>query len=267
MELGITGKIALVIGGSRGNGKAVAQELARNGCRVIVLARDKDRLDRAVAQIRAEGGEAFALTGDGTEKAGIAKLFAAARANWGAPDILVYNNSGPPNHSFQESDDEDFYEAYKRVIMGFTWCVREAMPDMKARNWGRIVTLGSICVKEMHQQLPLVLHNSLRPAGVGLSKTLANDLGRWNITVNTIGIGTIEGEEGTTFHTNYNALAAREGITYEEAVRRRVEGSAIKRAGRPDEVGSLCAFLCSERAAYITGQTILLDGGRVQSLL
>jgi 3-oxoacyl-[acyl-carrier protein] reductase len=145
--------------------------------------------------------------------------------------------------------------------MGFTWAAREVVPAMKGNSWGRIVTLGSLCAKEPHKDFPMALHNFGRPAQVGLSKTLANELGQFGITVNTIATGMLD-------HDGFAVARAYDrNLSAEEIYRLRIKDIPLKRTDTARELGDLCAFLCSERAAFLTGQTILLDGGRVGSLM
>lgn len=268
MDLGIAGKVALVTGGSRGLGLACAERLGQEGCRVVLAARDPDRLQRAVDRLREQGAEAHGFPADIATSEGISTLVSQLEAEGLEPDILVFNNSGPPNPNFEDATDEDYLVAYQRMVMAFNWAAKATLPAMKKRRWGRIVTLGSYCVKEPHSELKMVLHNLIRPAAVGLSKTIADEVGEFGITVNTIGTGTIDGgDEDSTFRVNYRKRAKERGITFEEMKAIRVEPIPMKRAGEPSEVAGLCAYLSSDLAGFITGQTILIDGGKARSFL
>ena len=263
MDLNLAGKVALVTGATRGIGRFVAAELGREGCRVVVVGRSQETLDAALEAMRAEGSEVAGVTADATTRDGVARIFSFARETFGAPEIVVFNNGGPPDHSFAQAKDEDYEEAYRRIVLAFAWCVQEAAPAMKERRWGRIVTLGSMCVKEVHRALPLVLHNLVRPAAVGLSKTISDELAPFGIAVNTIGTGSFDtGEEDSSFRVNYRRAAALRGIAFEDMVAQRVGPIPAQRLGKGEELAALAAFLCSDRAGYITGQTIVIDGGR-----
>lgn len=262
MDLGLKDKVALVTGASRGLGKAVAEELAQEGCKVALMARDPAKLAPVVDGLRAEGLEAMGVTGDLLNQEQVSNAWSEVRAAFGDPDIFVYNNGGPANVFFEDATDEDFLQAQEITVRGFLWSMREALPAMKRKGWGRVVTLGSLCVKEPHKEFPLVLHNTFRLAQLGMSKTLANEYGPFGITVNTIATGTIS-HDGDSFVRAY-AAAEQRGLSKEEADRRRIANVPVGRLGRADEMGALCAFLCSDRAGYITGQAIYLDGGRTQ---
>lgn len=268
MDLGIAGKVALVTGGSRGLGLACAKRMGQEGCRVVIAARDEGRIARAVDQLRGQGIDAHGFSADIATSEGVANLGARLKETGLEPDILVFNNSGPPNPNFEDATDEDYLVAYQRMVMGFNWAVKAVLPTMKQRRWGRIVTLGSYCVKEPHSELKMVLHNLIRPAAVGLSKTIADEVGEFGITVNTIGTGTIDGgDEESTFRVNYRKRAKERGISFEEMKALRVAPIPMQRAGEPSEVAGLCAYLCSGLAGFITGQTVLLDGGKARSFL
>lgn len=268
MDLNIRGKVAVVTGATRGLGRSIAAELGREGCRVVVAGRSRANLDAALETMRGEGSEVSGIITDSTRRDGIAELFRFARDTYGDPEILVFNNGGPPNHSFAEATDEDYLEAYRRMVLAFTWCVQEVTPAMVERRWGRVVTVGSMCVKEVHRELPFVLHNMIRPAALGLSKTISDELAQFGISVNTIGTGTFDTEDdNSTFRINYRKAAANRGITFEEMVARRVAPIPAQRLGRPDEMAALAAFLCSDRAGYINGQVIIIDGGRTAAVV
>jgi 3-oxoacyl-[acyl-carrier protein] reductase len=262
MDLELSGKVAAVTGGSRGLGRAVAETLAAEGCRVAVLARD---VAACVEVAGAIGDAAIAIAVDLSSRASIAAAFAHVREKLGPPTILVYNNSGAPDSFFDEAEDEDYLEAYQLLVMGLSWCAKEVVPAMREAGWGRIVTLGSICAKEPHRDpLPMVLHNIARPAQLGLSKTLANELGASGITVNTIGIGPFA-HDGTARLRAYEHLQER-GIATDGLAETRLKTIPLGRYGRADELAALAAFLCSEKAGFITGQTVFIDGGLTRSL-
>lgn len=264
MDLGIAGKVAMVVGGSQGLGLSVARSLAGEGAKVLIVARNAERLRQAVAGLRRAGGQAEGLTADVTERTQVETMFAAAVQAGLAPDILVYNTGGPPRPNFFDATDEEHYEAYRNVVLGFSWMVQAAFPHMSARGWGRIVTLGSLAVKEVHVGAK-VLHNLNRLAAAGLSKSLSDDLGPYGITVNTIGLGAVyEGEDSGGWRRIVAAAAAR-GVPVEAEVQRRLNDLPVRRFGTADEMGGLCAYLCSQQAGFITGQTILLDGGQVRA--
>lgn len=267
MDLGLRGKVAIVTGGSKNLGFEVASELAREGCRVFIVARSAASLEKALQSLGVPEEQATGTTGDLLNKADIARAFARAREVYGPADILVYNNGGPLNSTFDDAPDEEYRHGFELIVMGFLWSVQQVVAGMKQKKWGRIVTLGSIAGKEPHNVLPMIVHNLVRPAALGASKTLSNELGRHGITVNTIGTGRINVlDETGSFRRTYREHAARAGITFEDLTERVWSRIPVGRPGRPDEVSAICAFLCSERAGFITGQLIMCDGGEVNIL-
>lgn len=262
MDLGLEGKIAFVGGASQGLGKAVAEELAREGCRVALLARNEQKLAATVEALRKEGGEAIGVAGDMTDRTALSAAWEMVRNTYGDPDIFVYNNAGPSNAFFEDATDDDLAYSQEMTVRGFFWCMQEALPAMKRKGWGRVVTLGSLTVKEPHKEFPLIFHNTFRLAQLGMSKTLANEYAPHGVTINTIATGTIA-HDGDSFNRAY-ASAAVQGLSKEDVDQHRISTVPAGRLGRADEIGALCAFLCSGRAAYITGQAVYLDGGRTQ---
>jgi NAD(P)-dependent dehydrogenase (short-subunit alcohol dehydrogenase family) len=266
VDLGIQGKLAVVTGGSRGLGLASARGLAREGCRLALIARDKAAIEKAARDLEAEGAEAIGIAADLTDRPQIEAALDEIAERSGAPEILVYNNSAGDDVFFDDATDEQFRYAYETLVMGFTWCVRKVVPAMKEAGWGRIVTLGSLCAREPHRAFPYVLHNLGRPAQVGLSKTLANELGGSGITVNTVGTGMID-HDGEAVKRSYMPYAEARGMDFEEVQAYRTSGIPLGRTGTGEELAAACVFLCSEPAAFITGQMLLVDGGRVASLM
>lgn len=266
MDLGIAGKLAVVTGGSRNVGRAVAEALAADGCRVIIVSRGIEDGSEAAAAIRASGHDAAAVCGDVGRHENIPPLFAQIREEFGNPDILVYSNGGPPDSLAGQASVEEYRNGYELAVVSFLKAVEEVVPHMKQSGWGRIVTLGSMCARHPHKEVPMIVHNIVRPAALGAARTLANELGPHGITVNTIGTGRIDSGETGSFRRTYRTVATRRGVPPETLMSQMLAGIPVARAGRPEEAGALCTFLCSDRAGFITGQLIMLDGGQNNNL-
>lgn len=263
MDLGIKGKIAIVAGGSKGIGKAVALELGREGCQVVVVARAWSAINETVGQINAEGGSALGISADLSTQEGISETFRQTRETFGEAHIGIFNNDAPLRGSFDQTSDQDFLAAYNTFALPYTWFLREALPYMKRVGWGRIVTIGSMSVRMPHREHPLVLHNTGRAAALAIARSVADEVACHGITVNTIGTGSIATDK---FQKFFASIAKAKNITYAEAMAEKAADIPAKRLGTPEEMAAVTAFLCSTRASFVTGQTVLVDGGRVPIL-
>jgi len=263
MDLGIAGKVALVSGGSKGMGRATSIELAREGCKVVVTARGNDAVDSTVAEIRAVGGTAVGITGDFTKRDEIERIVTEARSQLGPIEIAVFNVYGPQSGRYDEVDDAALLSAYNDMVMALHWMSRAVLPDMKAAGFGRLVNINSIGSKEVHRALPLFTANLSRVAAVSFNKTLSAEVGSFGITVNTMGTGGFL----TDRYESYMKVRAEEaGQQYDQAEAMRRNDIPVGRLGHPEEMAAAIAFLCSTRASYITGQFVVVDGGRVCTL-
>lgn len=263
MDLGLKGKVALVAASSRGLGKAVAWEFAREGARVAICARGEEVLRATALEITADtGGEVFPVVADVTKPDDIQRLVSAVEERFGQIDILVNNAGGPPTGTFMEFDDEDWEAALRLNLMSTIRLCRAVLPGMRARRWGRIVNMASASVKQPIDSL--ILSSTARSGVVGMAKTLANECAAEGITVNNVC-------PGYTLTDRVKSLAEERARKERRTVQKIVDGYAAtipaRRLGRPEELAALVVFLASERAAYITGTTIQVDGGYVRSLL
>jgi 3-oxoacyl-[acyl-carrier protein] reductase len=267
MDLGIAGKVAVVTGGSHGMGRAISEELGRNGCRVVVVARGQAQLDATVESIRRGGGEAISVSADLTSFDSFPAIVEAARAAYDDPEIAIYAPVAPPPGAFDDFTDADFDRAYANIVKGFAHFARAVVPGMKAKGWGRIVTLGSGAAKSPARRSVLnfdyALANVVRPAGLGLSRTLADELAPFGITVNTVPPGFID--TGENYEAFFRTCASDAGLSYDDFMTAFLKRIPANRFGRPEEVAGLTAFLCGQSAGYITGQYLLVDGGFMQS--
>jgi 3-oxoacyl-[acyl-carrier protein] reductase len=247
MDLGIKGKVALVTGGSAGIGLAAAKSLAREGCHVCVSARNPERLADAVVELQEFGGVVHAVLADVEDPEAAERVVRETRDVVGPVDILVANAGGPPAGRFVDASMADWEVAIQRNLLGTVRLARAVLPEMRERGWGRIVTITSRSVREALDGL--ALSNSTRSAVAGLVRTLAREVGGDGVLVNNVMPGSIDTER------------LRDLVGGEEAMAERASAVPLGRIGRPEEVGDVVAFLASERASYMNGVSVLVDGG------
>ncbi|MHC4513982.1 MAG: SDR family oxidoreductase [Planctomycetota bacterium] len=263
MDLGLADRVALVAASSRGIGRAVAAELARQGARLVMCARGEDALAATREAIAAETGvDAVAVAADLTDPDGVHEVMAAARTTFGSVDILVTNTGGPPAGTFESHSPEVWQHAVRQNLESVLNLSRAVLPGMKKRRWGRIVNITSVAVKQPIDGL--ILSNSVRAAVTGFARTLANEVGPFGITVNNVMPGYTRTERLVELAEH---IAADRGITKEQAFATWENEIPLGRLGEPSELAALVAFLASERASYITGTSIPVDGGWIRSLI
>lgn len=258
MDLGIRGKVAMVAAGSRGLGRAAAEALAAEGCAVSICGRDTDALAAARAALEARGVPALAMAADVASLEDLTRWHQATRSTLGSADILVTNTGGPKAATFDALTDHDWEAGVASTLLNVVRLCRLVLPDMKAAGWGRIVHITSLVAK---QPLPLLTISSTLRAGLsGLTRTLALETARAGITVNAL----LPGHILTDRQRHLAQIKAQAGgFALEEALARTAEDIPLGRIGNPEEVGAAIAYLCSRQAAYITGQSLLVDGGLV----
>ena len=261
MNLGLDGKRALVTAASGGLGFATAEVLAAEGAEVALCSRDLGRAEAAATRLSRGGGRARAFRADVSSDADLQSLFEAVAADLGGLDILVCNAGGPSPGSFESLDEGAWDSAYALTLQSVVRSVRYALPHLRAAGGGRILAIASSSVK---RPLPnLLLSNVFRPAVQGLCKSLSIELAGDNIQVNCLAPGRIETERVNQLD---RALAERRGSSFEAVREQALQAIPMGRLGRPEEFGRVAAFLCSEAALYISGSTVLVDGGAVRSL-
>lgn len=262
MDLGLKGKVAFVAAASKGLGRAVAEELAAEGASLVLCARNAETLNRVSEQIAEKSGAAvLSVVADVSNVADVEKAVRAGIEKFGRIDILVTNAGGPPAGQFESLSREMWEAATRLTLNSVLELTRAVLPGMKVRRWGRILNITSICVKQPVDNL--MLSNTLRAAVTGFARTLANETAADGITVNNILPGYTRTERVEELA---QAAASREGISEAEANARWEAEIPMKRLGEPREFAALAAFLVSERASYITGTSIPVDGGWIRSL-
>ncbi|MEZ4630070.1 MAG: SDR family oxidoreductase [Deinococcales bacterium] len=252
MDLHIAGKTALVTGASQGIGLAIAQGLAAEGVHVVVNGRNESTLSQVVADLKSKGAKASFIAADVSVAAEVNELFQTLAERNRLPDILIINAGGPPRGKAVDLSDELLDGAYQLTFMSAVRLARAALPHMQHQGWGRMVAITSLSVKQ--PVMNLALSNSLRAGVTGYLKTLATEIIADGITVNAVGPGYTDTER-------LNELFADEA-----AKARFSQDLPAKRLGTPEEVAAAAVFLASEQAAYITGQTIIVDGGFIKGL-
>lgn len=257
MDLGLKGKTALVAASSKGLGQAAALALAREGVNLTICAREEGPLNATAAEIRRTTGvEVLAVPTDLAKADGVENLIRTALKHFGHIDILFTNSGGRPPGPFWELSDADWQQAFEGTLMAAVRLIRGVLPGMRQQRWGRIICSSSIAAKQPLDNL--TLSNAIFAAIHGLAKTLANNLATEGITVNCINPGPILTDR---IRELSQAQAEREQISLEEALAAWGEATRMRRVGQPQEFGDVVAFLASERASFITGVSVLVDGG------
>jgi 3-oxoacyl-[acyl-carrier protein] reductase len=263
VDLGLTGKAAAVAAASRGLGRATAEALAAEGCAVALCGRDEGRVREAAEEVaRATGARTLAVKADVGVAADCQAFVTRAAEAFGRLDILVTNTGGPKPGAFEAVGDDGWEEAYRVTLANVVHLVRAAIPHMRARRWGRIVNIASLSARQPIQGL--ALSNAFRPAIVGLAETLANELGKDGILVNTVCPGYTRTER---LDEVAQARAKTMGVTPEQVIETLGRSAPLGRVAEPEELAAVVAFLCSERASYVTGTTIAVDGGATRRVL
>lgn len=254
MDFGLLNKGALVMASSKGLGKAVAAELSKEGCNVVICGRNDDTLKNTSDEITSESGrECYYVQGDITSQNDRKRILSYSKSKIKSIDVLVTNSGGPKPGSFDDHDNEDWRDAYSLLVESTVSMIRGVLPDMKEQKWGRIITITSQAVKQPVEGL--ILSNSVRSAILGLVKTLSIELGKHNITVNNV-------LPGYTLTDRLETLIRQRGTSLENIS----VNVPLKRVGLPNEFAAAVAFLASEKASYITGVSLPIDGGWIKGI-
>ncbi|MFC2947326.1 SDR family oxidoreductase [Virgibacillus sediminis] len=263
MDMKLEGKSVLVTASSKGLGKAIATEFAREGAYVLISSRDEDALKEAAEAIKRETENSHVdyQVCDMKDGKQITELVEKAAGSTGGIDVLINNAGGPPAGRFMDMEDNDWYHAFELNLLSFVRTIRATVPYMQKEGEGRIVNVASSSIKQSLDNL--VLSNTLRPGIPGLSKTLAQELSEDQILINTVGPGTIETDRMIELN---RFTADQQGIPLDELKTEAEEGIPMKRYGRPEEFAKAVVFLASGANTYITGQSLIVDGGLVKAL-
>jgi 3-oxoacyl-[acyl-carrier protein] reductase len=258
MDLGIASKVAMICASSKGIGLAVAKSLAAEGCRVSMCARNEETLELAAGEV-SEDARSYVV--DVANPDDLAWWVEQTQQDLGPIDILVTNTGGPPAGGLSALTDDQWLSGVDTTLMNVVRLVRLASPNMMDSGWGRIVHITSLVAREPNPLLPI--SSTLRAGLMALTRLQATELGQHGITVN----GVLPGHTLTDRQLHLADLRAeRESITREEALERQAQAVPLNRLAQPDEIASVVAFLCSEQASYVTGTSILVDGGLTKGL-
>jgi 3-oxoacyl-[acyl-carrier protein] reductase len=259
MDLGIRNRVAMVAAASKGLGRAIAEALAAEGCRVSICARSLESLQEAKTAIETAGAEVLPIACDVSKADDLQRWFDATVARFGQVDILVTNTGGPPAAPFLKLTEDQWQSGIDSTLMNVVRLCRLVIPGMQERKWGRIVNLTSFVAKQPIELL--TVSSTLRAGLSALTKTLADQVAPDGILVNAV----LPGHFLTDRQRHLAELRAeQQGITPQEYLDKSVSVIPLARYGRPEEMGNLVAFLCSERASYMTGTSIQIDGGLVR---
>jgi len=262
MDLGLKDRVALVAASSQGLGLATAAAFAAEGCRVAMCARNNNTLQASAENIRKHHRvEVFAEAFDVGDAAAVSQFVAAVAAKFGSVDICVTNAGGPPAKGFLAATLEDWQHSLDLNFLSTVYFAREVIPHMQRKHWGRIITITSITTKQ--PVADLVLSNAVRAAVVGLVKSLANEFGKDGILVNNVGPGFTATDR---LKELARARSAASGKNEQEIFDAWASDAPLKRLGEPRELADTVVWLASERASYVTGQTVLVDGGMYKGL-
>jgi 3-oxoacyl-[acyl-carrier protein] reductase len=262
MDLGLKNRVALVAASSQGLGLATAEAFAAEGCRVAMCSRNEQTLQAAADKIRKRfGAEVFAEALDVADPAAVSRFVAAVANKFGSVDICVTNAGGPPAKGFLAATLDDWQRALDLNFLSTVYFAREVIPYMQRKQWGRIITITSITTKQ--PVADLVLSNAVRAAVVGLVKSLANEFGKDGILVNNVGPGFTATDR---LKELAKARSSASGKNEQEIFDAWAADAPLKRLGEPRELAETVVWLASERASYVTGQTVLVDGGMYKGL-
>ena len=263
MDLGLKDKVAIIGGASKGLGRACAQVLAEEGAKIAICSRTSADLEKAADEIRdSTGADVMTYAADLDKLDSITGLISSTVAKLGGLDVLVNNSGGPPLARAADATDEQWETSVHRSLIFFGRMCREGIPHLKQRGGGRII---NILASTVYNPIPnLALSGATRMGVVAYSKSLADEVGRDGILVNNVCPGSILSDR---MLSNVTSRAKELGITVEEALANRANETALGRVGEPEELANLVAFLASDKSTYITGTTILVDGGLVRSVM
>ena len=263
MQLGLTDRVAIVTGSSRGIGKAIALGLAQEHAKITICARGKEQLRSTEEEIRRlTSSDVLAIRADVKEKNDVKRLVNETIARYGRIDILVTNTGGPPPVPFTATTGDQWKDAHDQLFASVLNLCWEVIPHMQQRHWGRIITMTSFAAKQPVDNL--ILSNSIRAGILGLTKTLANELAESNILVNSVCPGYTLTERIEDLAGSQEKNTGRPKI---EMIQEWTKGIPLKRMAEPREIADLVVFLASERASYITGTMIQVDGGSIRGIL